>query len=401
MSNIYIDCGDETSGPFSREAVIQMIRSGELSGSDEIWIEGAPDTVPVARLLRGHDPASADEWLFDGLASDERPTSSSERSRAHHRAHALIDALAMLPAFGLRAHACGGTLLAVFILGLYLWGTYQMNASGERQRNLSELKTKVVLHADRHPEAGLFTLDDLKADGVVTSDDLDLIEVMKLTYHPIGAASPGEALVFTRAAEDHEDLYYKRRHDDRNAWWLSPDERYKFVSAVSFPPGDWRVLSLLDAASGRVLATHPSPARYAHAKWRSDSRLIAVHESDPGGIDRLSLWDASRARRLDVPADIEPESALRPDDRQLDRQWSLVQITPDRWRSDGCLEVEVYGSARLFNAGQPAGSVMLRNRFVLHIAADGTVSVAERKEVSYHRAGPHEPRPPKWGIGPT
>lgn len=152
MSNVYIDRGGETSRPFSREAVLQMIRTGELGGSDEIWIEGATETIPVGRWIGGCDPADADERLFERPASREQPCASSGRSRADDRARALADVLEMLPAFGLRAQAGGGALLAIFILGLYVWGTYHMNVSGERHRKVGELKTKIVLHVDRHPD---------------------------------------------------------------------------------------------------------------------------------------------------------------------------------------------------------------------------------------------------------
>lgn len=387
----YIARRGQSSGPFSPDEIVQRIQSRELTGADEIWLEGTPEAVTVSQLLRGRSHTEADLQIFSGLRGQAEPP--SPLPQRYTRTFTFLEILALFPGFRTAGTSVGGGLLALFCIGLYLWGTFQVNMQGERERKFDDLRRRVVQHVDSHPEAGDMSLDQLRQSAALTPDDLGLIKKIGAEYHAISADSPGEAPVFTRIGPNIERRYYKNGEEDFTIWWLSPDKQFKVVSAPQAIGSRSRAVRIVHLPTGRVLATYETNVFSLSAEWSPDSRVVAIDERCSGRPQRLALWHVTpqHARRLTLPAELDPRQLIRPEDQVRAVRWNTDQVRAEQWLAGGDLMVESCCGIS-FTSGplHPDGSVYARRRFVLRIADDGTVSVVRAEELGYYKTEPQE-----------
>jgi hypothetical protein len=388
----FIASRGQASGPFTPDEIVQRIQSRELAGTDEVWLEGTPEAVTVSQLLRGRSHTDADLQLLDELRGKAQP--SSPLPRRYRRTVTPIQILAVLPSFGMAGTSMGGGLLALFCIGMYVWGTLEMNSQGRRERQFDDLRQKIVQHVNSQPEVGAMSLDQLQRSAVLTPDDLELIEKVGAEYHAIAADSPGEAPLFTRVGRNTERRYYKNGEEDFTIWWISPDEQFKVVSAPQTIASRSRALRIVHLPTGRVLAKYETDVHSLSAEWRPDSRAVAIDESCYGRPQRLALWQvtAQSARRLTLPAELNPRQLIRPEDQVRAVRWNTDQVRAEQWLAGGDLMVEsCCGLSLSSNRFQPDGSVYARRRFVLRIEEDGTVSMVRAEELGYYKTEPQQP----------
>jgi hypothetical protein len=388
----YIDRRGETAGPFRPDKIVLMIRHGELAGDHLVWLEGAPAPLTVEELLGAQNPAEADSRIFDKLKPKTRPSRWS-RDRSWDDVGEAFELLpwmlGLVPGCGcvttILGSLGGGGLIALLCVGLYVWGTLDVNRRGAQEQRLEQLRKSIALYVDQHPEAGKPNLEQLRQAGILEGADLDLLEKLDVEFHPVGSDSPKDALLFVRRTESMERRYYKGEATQLVIWWPSPDRQFTMVSAPRSPSSKARIVSIKNEPTGKTIAQYETEAFTVHPKWSPDSRAVAVEESFAGGAYRLRLLRlvGDGARELPLPAEIEPEVLLPLAGRQGTPRWCSNHVTAERWLGSDRLAVESFGNVSLVGEDrQVLGSISARHRFVLGLN-EGGATILERERVSF------------------
>ncbi|MBW3600646.1 MAG: hypothetical protein KY475_25710 [Planctomycetes bacterium] len=389
----YIDRDGDTDGPFSPEKILGVIRQSELAGDHLLWLEGTPMPISVADLLAGRDAASVDSRVFDKLRpAPRRWTRDRRRDEDIGELFEIIPCmLGLVPGCGcvtaILGSLSGGGLIAVLCVGLYLWGTIDVNRRGAQEQRLEALCGSIAAYADRHPEAGRLSLEQLRKAGVIADADLKLMEQLGVEFHPVAADSPSTALVFVRRTDSTERRYYKGEEANFVIWWPSPDKRFTLFSAPESPSSKSRVVTIRNEADGRTILRYETDAFMIYPKWSPDSRLVAVEETF-AGADRLRLLSVREGgvREIPLPAEIAPESLLPLAGGKGEPKWCSNCVDAQRWLDSRRLEIESFGNVSFVGENkQPRGSVSARYCFVLGFE-ESRVTVLDRERVSFYES---------------
>jgi hypothetical protein len=244
-------------------------------------------------------------------------------------------------------------VLAIFILGAFIWGTYEMNRSGARAVQFGELRGRILKHVGQHQKPEVFTLDDLEAAGVVTAADRKFLEDNGITYHPVGAGSPQDTLCFVERRRTQETRHYKDGRTEYLRNWTSPDDRYTLTSGPKTGAPKDGMLTLTECATGKVVHTQDILGGSAgDAFWSPDVRYVAVavhrHVGGAHHIDCETILevDSRGVRALAVPVEIRADNNLSAELAGKDLHWHSHWALVKGWRGNR-LRIETHGQGRI------------------------------------------------------
>jgi hypothetical protein len=251
-------------------------------------------------------------------------------------------------------------LFALFIVGVFLYGTYEMNRGGARAVAFNELRGRILKHVAQHQEPDVFTLDDLEASGVVTGADRKFLDDNGITYHPVGAGSPKDAVCFVQRQRTQETRYFKDGRSEYYRHWTSPDERHTLTSGPKPGAPKDGILTLVERATGKTLHTQDIlGASAGDAQWSPDSRYAAVavhrHKGGTHHIDCEAILEVSSTgvRALAPPAGVRADHNLPAELTGKDLHWHSHWALLKGWRGD-VLRIETHGQGRIGAHDDPA-----------------------------------------------
>ena len=285
----------------------------------------------------------------------------------------------------------GEMLFGLFILGAFIYGTIEMSRSGARAVQFNGLRERVLKHVSAHPETKSFTLADLQQAGVLNAEDVDFLSSNDITYHPIGADSPKDALCFVQRRTTEETRYYRDGRTDYLRNWTSPNEEYTVVSAPKPDLPKERTIAIVEQATGKVLGEFDAKdASASETFWSADSRFAAItthrHTSAPfvHYMDCRFLFEMTPqgVRSIEVPSELRPDHLIAPKHAGKEIRWSNHWVMAKGWRGHELI-VESQGQGRIAgNGAEPELWLNIIYRFEVHVA-DGKAAIAKRSQKHY------------------
>jgi hypothetical protein len=299
----------------------------------------------------------------------------------------------------MRRHRLGliGVVIALFIVGLYFYGTIENTREGARAKRIEDLRRQIVTYANQHPEAGLLSLEQLKNGGALSGEDLDFIQERNIAYHPISAQSPDDALVFVVPRHETERHYYKGGRTAYITKWLSPDKAYAVINTPSAQSSSMRTVAVVEQASNRTLGLFDMEASPQRAFWNPRSRFVAINTASTKSTPTFSsLWritlmevSSSGVKTMVLPAGLEPASLLPAEEAKNGVRWNDDWVMALEWVGDQDLLVEAQGRGWLGgpNTGH-APTFNLIYRFVVRVNGDGAVSIVKKTQTHFVKSQP-------------
>lgn len=160
-------------GSFTALELAQMMSRSELKEGDRVRPEGTAEWVPFSQLKLAQKVIK-----FDSRESKFSPVLST-----------------LLDWRGPAVWAGGSGLMALFIVGFYLFAMTSWNRDIARQENLRKLASKIARYVDAHPGVTSTSADDLHRAGAIDDADLKLIESNHIEVRPVNASSTRDAVV--------------------------------------------------------------------------------------------------------------------------------------------------------------------------------------------------------------
>jgi len=280
-------------------------------------------------------------------------------------------------------------IIALILLGLF-WVLGSPSRSGARHMRIDAFADSLVAAVERGRPARPASLADFVAAGILTTEDVEFLEKEGVRFEPFHAGSPDTAVVFRRTGTGEERVHRKDGSEDYFAVAVSPDER--FVVVIGPPPrGSHAPADQMRAVTVRSMADGGAPSRllhsmlvpsYGRAYWSPDSRFVAIEArpADASSIASLETFvlavGPGGVRRLDLPAGVNPEALVAPEDRAWRLQSTNVRVR--NWRGT-TLRVESTGQGWVGPPGE-AGSraIDVRCRFDLEISELGVSELGRR-----------------------
>jgi hypothetical protein len=282
-------------------------------------------------------------------------------------------------------------LFGLVLLGLYFWGTLAVNREGARAVEIDKLRARILAFVKQHQGPGPVFLQDLQQAGIVSDHDLEFLRKNDLSYHPISAQSPDNALYFVARRGHTESRYYKGGRMDYVATWPSPEQSYAVVSAPNPRDPSQRIVAVVEQATQRVLGTLETPATGVladEALWSPDQHYVAinvpVHKRGTAAnfIECSCVFEVTPngARTIPLPDQLQPGALLDPADVARGVQWHDHWIRATSWRDGSTLLVESEGRGRIGNPAQrPAQSFNLSFRFEVRLQ-DGAATIMKKTQ---------------------
>lgn len=373
---------------FSPEEFLSAVRAGRLSPDTEFWVEGTTIASTIAQALGGRRPEEADASFW--TVRDTNPPAREERAQRAFLILATLGKLAALlmgclPAIG------GSTLLALFIVGMLVYGKCDTERRGVQERSIKDLIKRIAAHVDRNPAEPVLKLADLKAAGVVTEEDVQLLDQMQAEFHPVSAASSGNDVIFECRTERMDRLYYKSGETDAIVRHTSPDGRFVIATRPAVAGRPERAIEFREAG-GRLVSEISSDALSAHPLWNSDGEYVAIQErARAQNFFRLWRVRAQGLVAIPLPEELTPDGLLDKDDLAIAGQWSQRFVQVEKWLGPRKLSVTSYAGRSFFDGeGRPDGFVQVRYGFELEIGDAGQVTVTNRQRQAFERKRPGE-----------
>jgi hypothetical protein len=257
----------------------------------------------------------------------------------------------------------GRLQFALVLLAVYLYGTDTAKRDGARARDSEQLRRRILDYVKQQPGPAPVTLQKLRKAGIVSDQDLEFLRQNNLSYHPISARSPSDALFFVARRGNTESRYYKGGRMDYVATWPSPDHFYAVVSAPNPRDHSQRMVSVVENATQRVLGTLETSAHAVlsqEAVWSPDQRYVAINlpvrkkGMAANFIDCACVFEVlpNAARTILVPPQLRPAALIDPADVARGVQWCDHWVKATGWQGANTLRVESEGRGRIGNLAQ-------------------------------------------------
>jgi hypothetical protein len=275
--------------------------------------------------------------------------------------------------------------LAIFILGAFLWGTYEMNRSGARAAQFQQLRQRVLNYVAERADKEKITLDDLQEAGVLSAEDLAFLQDNGITYEAIGAQSPGDALCFVERRGSEERHYFRNGTSDYRRHWASPGDAYQVSNVPSPRSSKERRVTVVERATGKtVIEEDVEVSSIGEAIWSADGRFLAItsHQHDlklGHQMDCRLLYEFApqEVRSIELPTELRPDRLLPAQHAGKDVRFFDHLMLVKGWRGHDLI-IESHGNGRIGGHGDPAAlSFNFIYRFDVHIE-DGKAVIARQ-----------------------
>lgn len=280
----------------------------------------------------------------------------------------------------MRRASAGSFLFAIFILGVYIFAHWQMNAQHQKLQDLLRIQKKIesqVAAAPRQP-AGHFW-DDLRQVGAVSDEDAETLKKHGYEYVPLKPDSAADAVLFRqRQGDDYERHVYRNGTTGYERRWRSPGEQWLLCDVRGAAGTRTRLARFFSLPGKRPLGEFPIDGYERAALWSPAGDLVVMNASPAGTKEPIVLWHVSHrgARQIAVPPELNLDSLLALQTPHADAQWGLHHLEAKRWFSARELFVFAQGAGTFVD---PARNAKMGFNMIYHIVLEVSPDKAQVK----------------------
>ena len=236
-----------------------------------------------------------------------------------------------------RRTSLGAFLLAMFILGFYLFAHWQMMAEAKKLAELLTLQEKIIEGIDAPPKQpdGHFW-GDLRQAGIVGDEDAAILKKHGYEYVPLGPDSPPDAVLFRQTRKDgYEKHVYANGRTGYEHRWTSPDGRLVLCDKRSAADGKHRFAQFLEQPQGREIGLFSIDGYERAVLWNATGELVAMNASLAERDDPFTLWHVAgqQVKPIPLPAELDLESLLAREAQFTGVRFGMHHIEAKRWQS--------------------------------------------------------------------
>lgn len=265
----------------------------------------------------------------------------------------------------------GSFLMAMFILGFYVFAHWQMAAEAQKLNDLVKLQEKIIDGIEvppPQPEGHFWA--DLRRTGVVDDEDAQILKKYGYEYVPVGPDSPPDAVLFRqRQKNGFEKHVYANGKTGYEHRWISPDGKHALCDVRNPAGGAGRLVQFVTQPGGQPIGEFPIDRYESTVIWNGTGELAVMHTSLMGRKDPFTVWHVggNRAEPIPLPAELSLESLLARETKFTGVSFGISINEPKRWLSAHELFVLAEGAGTYTN---PATQKKMGFHFTYHVVLD-------------------------------